>query len=109
MKKKLSPVQSRLQPAADKLAPGDSWRSDKHGANARGYTYAWQRARLDFLAVNPLCAMCKASGRVTESCVVDHREPHRGDMELFWNRDNWQALCVTCHSKHKQRIEARGY
>jgi 5-methylcytosine-specific restriction protein A len=40
--------------------------------------------------------------------LVDHRLPHRGDMVLFWNVDNWQGLCDHCHNVHKARIEARG-
>lgn len=32
--------------------------------------------------------------------MVDHVVPHRGDKNLFWNaRGNWQALCVSCHSR----------
>ena len=31
-----------------------------------------------------------------------------GDQALFWRRDNWQALCASCHSRHKQRIERSG-
>jgi 5-methylcytosine-specific restriction enzyme A len=31
--------------------------------------------------------------------VVDHIIPHRGDMTLFWNRKNWQAMSKTCHDK----------
>lgn len=108
-KNKLGKVQPRLEPAADRLVPGESWRSDKRGSTARGYTYEWQRARLDYLAEHPLCVMCKAAGRVSEATIVDHRTPHRGDQVLFWDRSNWQALCVNCHSMHKQRIEARGY
>lgn len=29
---------------------------------------------------------------------VDHIVPHKGNHELFWDRDNWQALCHHCHS-----------
>jgi 5-methylcytosine-specific restriction endonuclease McrA len=39
--------------------------------------------------------------------VVDHIQPHRGDQRLFWDRRNWQPLCRTCHSGHKQSIEKR--
>jgi 5-methylcytosine-specific restriction protein A len=30
---------------------------------------------------------------------VDHIIPHKGDMKLFWDSDNWQGLCKSCHSK----------
>lgn len=29
--------------------------------------------------------------------VVDHKRPHRGDLQLFWDRNNWQGLCEDCH------------
>lgn len=29
--------------------------------------------------------------------MVDHITPHKGDRGLFWDRNNWQALCKTCH------------
>lgn len=29
--------------------------------------------------------------------IVDHIIPHRGDMKLFWDEDNWQSLCKHCH------------
>ena len=29
---------------------------------------------------------------------VDHIKPHRGDLKLFWDRSNWQALCHRHHS-----------
>ena len=30
---------------------------------------------------------------------VDHIIPHRGDQKLFWDRNNWQALCKPCHDR----------
>lgn len=47
-------------------------------------------------------------GRYVAATVVDHIVPHRGDMKLFWDRDNWQALCKACHDSHKQRLEKSG-
>jgi 5-methylcytosine-specific restriction protein A len=49
--------------------------------------------------------MCKDVGRVAKATVVDHVVPHNGDQGLFWDDGNWQALCATCHSMHKRRIE----
>lgn len=39
--------------------------------------------------------------------VVDHIRPHRGDPVLFWDENNWQALCKFCHDSRKQRVEPR--
>jgi 5-methylcytosine-specific restriction protein A len=43
-------------------------------------------------------------GRYRKATVVDHIIPHRGDEKLFWDRDNWQALCKSCHD-HKTWTE----
>ncbi|HWL55465.1 MAG TPA: HNH endonuclease [Paracoccus sp. (in: a-proteobacteria)] len=45
--------------------------------------------------------MCGAN-----ATLVDHIKPHRGDKALFWNWNNWQALCAPCHSSVKQSLEA---
>lgn len=87
------------------MQPG-SWRTDKATSGQRGYTYAWQKASKAFILAHPLCAMCERQGRVTATALVDHIEPHRGDMTLFWNQANWQPLCTNCHSSVKQREEA---
>jgi 5-methylcytosine-specific restriction protein A len=71
----------------------------RENAHERGYNSAWQRARLGFLQQNPLCVTCAATGRVTAASVVDHIKPHKGDMALFWDSTNWQALCKPCHSR----------
>ena len=68
-------------------------------AHQRGYTGRWQRERLYFLSQHPLCVMCEAENRVKAATVVDHITPHRGNMELFWDVSNWQALCKTHHDK----------
>jgi 5-methylcytosine-specific restriction enzyme A len=52
--------------------------------------------------------MCAALGIDTAATVVDHRIPHRGDRELFWDRSGWQSLCARCHDSHKQREEKTG-
>ena len=83
----------------------NSWRSDKHSSNERGYGAAWQRAREQFLRSSPLCVMCSHEGKTTAATVVDHIKPHRGDAELFWDQGNWQPLCKTHHDSDKARLE----
>jgi 5-methylcytosine-specific restriction endonuclease McrA len=72
------------------------------------YNYRWQKASKAYLALHPLCAECERRGRVTAATVVDHIEPHRGDMVKFWNTANWQSLCEPCHNGIKQRFEHTG-
>lgn len=68
-------------------------------ANSRGYTKRWQKASKQYLQVHPLCVRCLAAGRLRTATVVDHITPHRGDQTLFWDKNNWQALCKPCHDR----------
>ena len=90
------------------MAKAPSWRTAKGSSTERGYGYAWQQARLRFLAANPLCAMCTDDGRVTVATVVNHKVPHRGDQELFWSEENWEALCKRHHDSDAQMAEKSG-
>lgn len=58
----------------------------------------WKRGRAEFLEENPVCAVC---GRPAE--IVDHIVPHRGSELLFFERDNWQPLCRSCHGAKTMR------
>lgn len=73
-------------------------------ARQRGYDSKWDKARAEFLA-RPENRSC-ACGCGRKADTVDHIKPHRGDMKLFWDRKNWQALAASpCHSSRKQRQE----
>ena len=69
------------------------------GAVYRGYDRRWREARAAYLRRHPLCVYCQAEGKLTPATVVDHVLPHRGDMKLFWDVNNWQALCKEHHDK----------
>ena len=71
-------------------------------ARARGYTSEWDNARADFLKAHPHCVRCGA-----RASIVDHIQPHKGSVALFWNPSNWQPMCTPCHSGAKQREERR--
>lgn len=71
----------------------------RESASARGYSSQWRKARLGYLAKYPLCTICNENGRVTAGNVVDHIKPHLGDKVLFWDSDNWQTLCPSCHGR----------
>jgi len=68
-------------------------------SHARGYDKRWARARKQFLMENPLCKICELRGDAVPATVVDHRIPHKGDKEIFWDEENWQALCKPCHDR----------
>ena len=65
----------------------------------RGYGRRWRVSRIVFLRKNPLCVTCLKDGRIEPATVVDHIEPHKGDMAVFWDWKNWQALCKPCHDR----------
>jgi 5-methylcytosine-specific restriction protein A len=66
-------------------------------AASRGYDARWARASKAYLAEHPLCVLCEAAGLVVAAQVTDHIKPHKGNEKLFWDQNNWQALCKACH------------
>lgn len=106
---RVTTLKPRVQQSAPRIRTmqPDSWRGTKQSAAARGYDARWRKYRLQFLAEHPLCVMCKQVGRTEAATVVDHVQPHRGDMALFWEPTNHQALCKPCHDGTKQRQEQR--
>lgn len=77
-------------------------------STSRGYDARWRKARKQFLKIHPTCVECERDGRFTAAIVVDHIIPHKGDMKLFWDRSNWQALCKECHDR-KTVLEDGGF
>jgi 5-methylcytosine-specific restriction endonuclease McrA len=80
------------------------YEASRPSARERGYTPEWDRERVAFLKANPVC---RRPGCNAPATVVDHIEPHKGNMRLFWSRSNWQPLCTSCHSRWKQIAERR--
>lgn len=78
-------------------------------AAARGYGYRWQQYSENYRRAHPLCCRCKARGVTTPTECVDHIEPVTGpDDPRFWDPDNHQSLCLTCHSE-KTATEDGGF
>lgn len=91
-------LDSRPPRAERERARKSSWDARRGTSQERGYDSRWQRARLGYLAKHPLCVRCMDDAVVEPARHVDHIQPHRGDKALFWNSDNWQALCESCHN-----------
>ena len=72
------------------------------------YSTRWKRQARAFIGAYPLCVSCLCEGRITSSRVVDHIVPHGGDAGLFWDAENLEPLCKTCHDGPKQRCEKTG-
>ena len=68
----------------------------------RGYDSKWREARAAYLIAHPYCVNCNSTAN-----TVDHIIPHKGDKTIFWDKQNWQSLCTTCHNRHKQREEQK--
>lgn len=77
-------------------------------AYKRGYNAAWRKASKAYLIKHPFCVRCLAKNIYKRAEVVDHIRPHKENQELFWDKDNWQALCKQCHDR-KTATEDGGF
>ena len=86
----------------------------KGNARARGYTSKWDKYSRAFRLKHPVCANIEMgrcvsvlNGKPHESGIaaVDHIEPHRGDINKFWDKTIHQALCRACHDRKTARGE----
>lgn len=85
----------------------------------RGYSSKWDRFRKAWIRQHPLCGQrldsmsgehsrCWREGIAAYGREVDHIIPHRGDTALFWDENNLQTLCKSCHSaKTSHEINGR--
>jgi 5-methylcytosine-specific restriction enzyme A len=64
----------------------------------------WAALRAWKLSTAPDCETCALAGRTEAATDVDHRTPHRGRADLFWNPANLSSLCHRCHAR-KTRSE----
>lgn len=76
-------------------------------------TARWQRLRLKVLERDGY--VCQQTGvdligkhPASDSPVVDHKVPHRGNPDLFWDESNLQAVSKGWHDRVKQGLEKRG-
>lgn len=85
-------------------------RETRPSAAKRGYGARWQKTSRAYLKAHPLCADPYGvhGARVVPAAHVDHIIPHRGDMNLFWDPNNWQPLCASDHSR-KTATEDGGF
>lgn len=82
----------------DKHKPPPRVYDDKRQSAARrGYGSKWRKYAHFFLAKHPYCNICGGLAQ-----CVDHITPHKGDKQLFWDTENHQALCFSCHSRKTQ-------
>jgi 5-methylcytosine-specific restriction endonuclease McrA len=63
--------------------------------------------REQVLSKQPLCVICLKDKRITPARVVDHIKPHKGDGSLFFDLDNLQSLCKSCHDRKTAKEDGR--
>lgn len=63
------------------------------------YGNKWRKVRAVHLRQNPLCVICEKNGMSVSATEVDHIKRHEGDVDIFWDDNNWQGLCKPCHSR----------
>ena len=72
------------------------------------YTHSrWRTLRKRQLTREPLCRFCEREGKVRLATIVDHVEPHCGDLVKFW-AGPFQSLCKLHHDSDKQALEKSG-
>ncbi|SDY86191.1 HNH endonuclease [Thermoactinomyces sp. DSM 45892] len=76
---------------------------ERETAGKRGYNRRWRKAREYHLSMFPVCVVCGRS-----ATVVDHIKAHKGNHSLFWEPNNWQSMCASCHQAKTNR-EDGGY
>lgn len=112
-------LQPRIQLQGSRLGYGDGIsRPDNHDRK-RNREFKWRKwygkARWKKLRIEVLTRdhwTCQATGELLvgkhptpNSPVVDHIKPHRGDIELFYDINNLQAVSKQWHDGEKQRQE----
>ncbi|WP_300534616.1 HNH endonuclease signature motif containing protein [uncultured Mameliella sp.] len=107
---RLKPMSSGLTSLATRLSHLDQTRDQARGAVKRSRAWynskRWQEMRRQVLQdAGFTCARCGFASLEKWGLVADHIEPHREDEARFWDRENLQCLCWTCHSRDKQREE----
>lgn len=113
---KLTSLTPRLQPLRSKLSSVPVTRQDRDRARdqrpwRRWYkTARWQKLRMAVLLRDLFTCQWPGCGRIeadTSLLVADHKTPHRGDADLFWDDRNLWCLCKPCHDSAKAREENR--
>ncbi len=83
--------------------------SRRPNAYRRMYGPEWQSLRkLVALRDGYQCRQCGRLCYRKGDMHIDHIVPHKGNPDLFWDLDNLQVLCASCHST-KTAKEDGGY
>jgi len=61
------------------------------------YGRNWKKIRAAFISANPLCEVCKDSGRFAPAAVVHHKKKLSDGGTN--DKDNLMSMCESCHSR----------
>lgn len=113
--KTLRPKVAMLAPRLKRYAPGDENERSRYRDETQAWrkwykTARWQKLRMSVLVRDLFtCQMCRKMETNTSQLVGDHKIPHHGDEAMFWDDNNVQCVCKTCHDSEKQRQERRAW
>lgn len=63
-------------------------------------TKRWQKIRKMVIVRDlGICQECKKCGRYSRGNTVHHIIEAREDIEMFWDIDNLELICPSCHNK----------
>lgn len=73
-------------------------------------TARWQKLKLsvhvrDMYVCQRTGVICLGKYPAPNSPVANHKQPHRGDPELFWDPDNIETIAKSVHDSDVQREE----
>lgn len=104
---RLKPLLPTLQPTLGYISQGEQDRNRYRYStepwrvwygSARWKQLRWQVCVRDLFT----CQLChRIAGRKGEA-VADHKVPHRGNALLFWDENNVQTICKSCHDSVRQ-------
>lgn len=68
---------------------------DRSGSYHQLYnSVKWRKISKEFLAKYNVCVICGA-----KATIADHITPHRGNEDLFYDTNNLQPMCWSCHTR----------
>lgn len=75
-------------------------RYEKNPLTKNYHSTEWKKLRESVLARdNHLCQECLKKGLITQASHVDHIQSAISRPDLFWDMNNLQSLCASCHTR----------
>lgn len=59
----------------------------------------WAKACEEYLVDNPYCSECDKRGYTMPADCVGHIRHPKDNPVLFWDMNNWRALCTSCRNR----------